>query len=393
MKILEINKYNYPKGGADRHFLDVVLLLESKGHEVAVFSMNNPKNEPSKWNQYFASYVGYNNNDSTLFQKIIGIFRIFYSFEARRKISKLLDDFQPDIVHLHNIYHQISFSIISEIKKRNIPIIMTVHDYHLISPSKDEFLEQIGKKYWKFIFLNKKYSFPKRLLLVLKTYFEDFCGFKKKIDLFISPSFFVAKRLEKQGIEKNKIIVLPHFIPSSFLENISEKSQENYAFYFGRISKDKGVPELMETFKNIKGIKLYLAGEIEDETKIIQSKNIVYLGKLNKDEIKNHINSAKFCISFSKLPETFGLIALESIALGKPFIGLDAGAYGEIIKSRKTGFICKNIEEAREKITKIISGEIIFNEENILKISRKKYGEKIYYQKIIRLSENLTKLS
>ncbi len=390
MKILEINKYNYPKGGADRHFLDVVSLLESKGHEVAIFSMENEKNEPSRWEKYFVSYVGYNKNDSTLLQKIVGICRMFYSFEAKRKIKKLLNDFQPDIVHIHNTYHQISFSIISEIKKRKIPIILTVHDYHLISPDKDEFLESVGKKYWKFLLLSRKYLLPKRLLLVLKTYFEDILGWKDKIDLFISPSLFVAEKLKKWGIESEKILNLSHFVPDSKLdEKLEDQKHSPYAFYFGRISKDKGVPELMQTFQKISGIKLYIAGEIEDDTQISQTENIVYLGKLNKKDVRSYIKNASFCVSFSKLPETFGLTALESIALGKPFIGLDAGAYSEIIDPGKTGFICNNIREAEEKISQIVSGKIVFNEIEIAQIAQEKFGQEKYYQEFIKITEKI----
>ena len=389
MKILEINKYNYPKGGAERHFLDVCSLLKAKGDEVAVFSMENSRNEYSSWDKYFISYVGYNRNDSNLIQKIIGICRIFYSFEAKRKIKKLLNDFQPNIVHIHNIYHQISFSIISEIKKRNIPIIMTVHDYHLISPDKDEFYEKIGKKYWKFLFL-KKYSFIKRSFLVLKSYWEDFLDWKNKIDLFISPSQFVSQKLQKGGIKKEKIVVLPHFIPDYFLNTSRKKELSiSYAFYFGRISKEKGVPELMETFRNLKDIKLFLAGEIEDDTKIISTENIFYLGSLNKEEIKENIRNSKFCISFSTLPETFGLVALESIALGKPFIGLETGAFREVINQGRTGFVCKNITEAQEKIKQIITKEIIFNEDEITKIAQEKFGQERYYNKFVEIIENI----
>ncbi|MFA6160295.1 MAG: glycosyltransferase family 4 protein [Parcubacteria group bacterium] len=392
MKILEINKYNYPKGGADRHFLDITTLLKEKGNEVAIFSMANTKNETSSWEKYFVSYVGYNKNDSTLLQKIVGTCRMFYSFEAKRKIKKLLNDFQPDIVHIHNTYHQISFSIISEIKRRKIPIIITVHDYHLISPDKDEFLENVGKKYWKFLSLSRKYSLLKRLLLVLKTYFEDISGWKDKIDLFISPSLFVAEKLKKWGIEKQKIAYLAHFIPDSKLDEKFE-GQKNlpYAFYFGRISKDKGVPELMQTFQKINGIKLYIAGEIEDDTQISQTENIVYLGKLNKEDVRSYIKNASFCISFSKLPETFGLTALESIALGKPFVGLNAGAYREIINPGKTGFICNNIAEAEEKISQIISREIVFEETAIAQIAQEKFGEEKYYQEFMKIIQTLTK--
>jgi glycosyltransferase involved in cell wall biosynthesis len=386
MKILEINKFNFKKGGADKHFLDVVSLFESHRNEVAVFSMNHLRNEKSKWDKYFLSYVGYNKDDSNLLQKIVGIGRMFYSFSAKRKIRKILNDFKPEIVHIHNIYHQISFSIISEIKKRKIPIVMTVHDYHLISPDREKYYEEIGRRYWKFIFLGKKYNLLKRIILILKSYFEDILNWKSKIDLFVSPSEFVKKRLILSGIDEKKIMVLPHFIPGNKKEDIQEKakaeSSKSYAFYFGRIFKDKGIDEMINTFGNINGIKLLIAGDIEDQTKI-DGKNVEYLGFLDQNKLKNYIENAKFCVSFSRLPETFGLIALESISMGKPFVALDNGAYSEVIDNGKTGFICKDIDEIRKIITAIANDKIIFDENEIREVAKKRFSSDKYYEDIL----------
>ena len=119
MKILEINKFNYQKRGAEKHYLDVIELLKSKGHEVAIFSMEHEKNLPSAWQKYFVSKVGYT-SEFSLLEKIKGSLRMFYSFEAKKKINGLLDEFKPDIVHVHNIYHQLSPSVLSVLKKHKI---------------------------------------------------------------------------------------------------------------------------------------------------------------------------------------------------------------------------------------------------------------------------------
>ncbi len=390
MKILEINKYNYAKGGADRHFLDVVSLLESAGHSVAIFSMESSKNIFSPWQKYFISYVGYNENDSTPWQKIKGIFRMFYSFEAKNKIKKILADFQPEVAHFHNIYHQISFSIIKEIKKKKIPLIMTVHDYALISPDRDEYLEAVDNKYWKFIFLSKKYTMLKRIILVLETYFEDFIDWKSAVDIFIAPSQFVAEKLIKAGITKDRIVIIPHFILDIAPNECSEKKEadntsEQYAFYFGRISKEKGVPEMLDIFRRIGKMKLLIAGEIEDDTEILSDDQIVYLGYLNQKQLGAYLNRANFCVSFSHLPETFGLIAMESIGAGKPFFGLDSGAFAEIIEQKKAGFICEDIFELETKIKEMIEGKISFSKKTIKKEAHEKFGQEKYLEKITNL--------
>ena len=279
MKILEINKFHFAKGGADKHFLDVVNLLKSKNHKVAVFSMNHPKNIESQWKKYFVSMVGYT-GEYNFWQKLKGVARMFHSFEAKKKINKLLDNFQPDIIHIHNIYHQLSPIILFEIKKRKIPVVMTVHDFKLINPNHN--LYHGGKiydrckngKYYQ-CFLDKcvKNSYAKSFLAMLEMYWHNSLlkTYEKNIDLYIAPSHFVKNILEEWGIAGEKIKIMPHFIANNdttvfqhaVLDKSKSKKEEyedypnNYALHFGRISKNKGVNILLNIFKNFKDIKLY----------------------------------------------------------------------------------------------------------------------------------------
>jgi glycogen synthase len=62
-------------------------------------------------------------------------FKIIYSAEARRKLGKVLDHFKPDVVHMNNINFQLTPSVIYAVKKRNIPLVQTVHDYQMICPN------------------------------------------------------------------------------------------------------------------------------------------------------------------------------------------------------------------------------------------------------------------
>ena len=381
MKILEINKFNYVSGGADRHFLDVTALLKSKGHQVAIFSMHNKANEPSFWQKYFVSYVGFQPDDS-FWNKIKGVCRMFYSLEAGNKICRLLDEFQPDLVHIHNIYHHLSPSILLEIKKRNIPIVMTIHDYEFISPDRNGYFEVIGTSYWKFLFINR-YSFFRRIILVLKKYFHKLLGTSKLIDLFISPSEFTKKIFIKAGVPENRIFILPHFLSDFSLIQEKRETNEHYALYFGRICEEKGVNELIEMFDNISNLKLYIAGAPEKNFKMNPSANIKYLGKLEKEELNRYISKADFVISASHLQETFGLIALEAIGQGTPFIGFDAGAFREIINQGISGFILNTPQEMKNIIEKIADQKINFNREKIAQETRKRYNSDRYYNRLI----------
>src|SRR3972149_1050840 len=128
MNILHINKFHYVKGGADKVYFETSHLLELYGHQSTFFSMNHPENFLCETKNYFMPYVDLVNINGIIY-KIKTAGRILYSFDARKRLSKLLDNYPVDAAHIHNIYHQISPSILHELKKRKIPAVMTLHDY------------------------------------------------------------------------------------------------------------------------------------------------------------------------------------------------------------------------------------------------------------------------
>jgi len=395
MKILEINKFNYLRRGAERHFLELQDILEKNGHQVAIFAMDHPENKTSTWNKYFVSYVDYGEK-SSLWIKIKGILTRFYSFEAKRKIKKLLNDFQPDIVHIHNIYHQISPSILKEIKKQGIPIIMTVHDSKLIYPNyapnkeKDDISNY---KFWDFV-INKKFknSLIKSFLIALEFELSRYFNlYDKYIDLYLSPSSFMKGKLIEEGINPSKIIVLPHF---SIIQTPNERSaiflKEKYVFHYGSLSKEKGVDRLIEIFKELPEINLYLAGKIEGNLNIPEFSNIKYVGFKSPKEIERLIKNSLLVVSASNLWETFGLVALETILNGKPFIGFSGMAFEEIVKDNHSGFLVENEAEMKEKIKLLAQDEglrVLFGR-NALE-SSKLFNPEAYYDKLITIFDSL----
>lgn len=397
MKILEINNFNYAQGGADKHFLDLVNLLKTKGQEVAVFAMDNPpaggaKNEFSPWKKYFISYAGFG-PQNTWQQKIIAVGRMLHSFEAKRKIKQLLRDFQPDVVHVHNIYHQISPSILGEIKKRKIPILMTVHDYHLISPSRllqcrDKSWEDVGKyKYINFI-RNKCFqaSYGKSFLAVLEFAWHKYWNsYDKHIDRYLVPSQFAKTRLIAGGLRREKLEVAPYFIrEAEYCEMFKIEIKEKFALCLGRLSKDKGVDRLIALFRNFPEIKLYLAGDIEGGLAIPDLPNVVHVGPVKQIELERYIKNALFVISPSRLPEPFGWAALEAIKAGKPFIGFQAGALTEIVEDNREGYLCQTEQEMQERIALLSRDEglrVLFSRQALEKAKRFNSGD--YYTKIM----------
>lgn len=402
MKILQINKFYYLKGGAERYFFDLQRLLQEKGHQVIPFAMKNERNVDTPYKQYFVSQIDIEKPRFSF--RSAG--RIIYSFEAKRKIKELVAKERPDIAHIHNIYHQISPSILTVLKKHEIPIIMTIHDFKLICPayilySKNEICQRCKTYRYYNCFFRKcvKNSFWASLLNALEMYFHKFLKiYESNIDLFIAPSNFVRNKiLEFKIIAPEKIIVLPHFID---LENIQQQYQsKNYFLYFGRLSKEKGVKVLLKAMKFIKQSELWIAGSgpQEEELKEFVWKNklsnVRFLGYLGREELQSVIQNSLFSVIPSLVYETFGMTVLESFVFSKPVIVSDLGALSELVEEEKTGLKFKpgNFNQLAQKINFLLKNPRARKEmgerarEKVEEFNKEKYYKELMslYKKVI----------
>src|SRR6266496_3545055 len=137
-KILVVNWSWYSSGGDWTYIDNVRRFYESRGHEVIPFSMKDDRNFDSPFAKYFVSNIDYKNlnKNKNPLSALKVLKTSLYSVEAKRKIRWLLSENKIDLVHLNNIHHYLTpSSIIPEIKKYDIPIVWTVHDYSILCPN------------------------------------------------------------------------------------------------------------------------------------------------------------------------------------------------------------------------------------------------------------------
>jgi glycosyltransferase involved in cell wall biosynthesis len=342
-------------------------ILREKGHEVAFFSTANNRNYPSEWGKYFINYRDLEEKYS-LKEKIRIIGRILYNREAKRKLKELLQDFQPDVAHLHNIYHHLSPSIIDELKKQGVPTVMTLHDYKLICPNYNLFAhggiwEKSKKHKYYRCFLDKcvKDSYAKSLVCTAEAYLHYFLGIYQKADAFISPSRFLIDKFQEFGFNK-KIYHLPNPILGQDISPTGEeKESERYILYFGRLSREKGLKELIEAYgifiKRRAGeedIKLKITGDgpqKKELEKLAQEKGledkVVFTGRKEKEDLREIVKEAMMAVFPFKWYENYPYGILEAQQAGKAVISSDLGGANELIKNGYNGFLytAGNIEE------------------------------------------------
>ncbi|NCN22333.1 glycosyltransferase family 4 protein [Candidatus Falkowbacteria bacterium] len=370
MKILQVNKFHYPRGGADKYYLDLSLSLEKAGHEVANFSMHHPKNLKSPWSKYWLTRVSFNENLG-FFAKLKIIGRVIYSLEAKRKFKKLVKDFKPDIIHLHNIYHHISPSILSVARRFKIPVVMHLHDYKLICPNHTLFVggkncdSCRGHKYFNCVKKRcLKNSFFASLLVALEMYIHHrvLKIYQKNIALFIAPSEHMKKTCLDFGwdkIAKDKFVVVYNsYSPELILTqgDLNADFQEDYLLYFGRLGAEKGIDTLLNALPAT-GETLKIVGSGEEDTKLklkVESLKlrVEFLGYKSGEELRLLITKAKAIVMPSIWQENMPLSLLEAMSLGKTVIASRIGGFPEIIEDGLSGFLFEpgNFRDLASKI-------------------------------------------
>ncbi|NQV13145.1 MAG: glycosyltransferase family 4 protein [Parcubacteria group bacterium] len=369
MKILLANKFHYLKGGAERHYFDLGELLEKRGHEVIPFAMADEKNKTSRYNQYFVSNIGIVDPSSTS-HKLKTASRIVYSLEAKRKIAALVEKTKPDIAHVHNIYHQLSPSILSALKKKGVPIVMTVHDFKLMCPaylfySQGEVCEKC-KRYRYYNCVRRrcvKDSYGASLVNMTEMYIHRLLRiYKNNVDKFICPSVFLRDKLVEFGFPKEKLVVVPHFVDC---QSIEPQYGGDYILYLGRLSREKGVATLLQAMTQVEGVKLKIAGSgpLEDDLRAQKEKlnldQVEFMGFLAGGGLQRAIAGASLIAVPSESYETFGLSVIEAYAHGKPVIASRIGALPEVVKEGETGYLFESgkADELADKIKQALADQ------------------------------------
>ncbi|OPX18432.1 hypothetical protein BXT86_01140 [candidate division WOR-3 bacterium 4484_100] len=365
MDILLINTFHYNRGGDCIYTFELADLLRGKRHKVVHFAMEHPLNFTSEYSKYFVPEIDLLRElkKKSLISGLKVLNRAIYSNISKKKLSLLLDEHPVDIAHIQNIHGHITPSVFHILKKRNIPIVWTLHDYFLLCPnstfySKGKVCEACrGNKFYKAVINRcRKNSFAASVIVVFEEYIHRLLGLLRLVDYFITPSLFLKKKLVENKFPEDKIVHIPNFIS---IDNGIERNRSGpYALYGGRLSYEKGLKTLIRAVSSVSGIKLLIAGdgpyrkEIEKEVDSVNKHRIEFLGHQPRNVLLGLIKGAMFIIIPSEWYENFPYSILETFASGRPVVGAKIGGIPELIKEGETGLLFEpgNTEDLAEKI-------------------------------------------
>lgn len=365
MKILMVNKFLYPNGGSETYVFKLGSYLVSQGHDVQYFGMEHEGRIVGNRVNAYTSNMDFHGGSKL--SKLTYPIKTIYSSEARKKIRLVLDDFQPDVVHLNNFTYQITPSVILEIVKwrseRNqlCRIIFTAHDYNLVCPNhmlNNPNTRENCEKCLGGHFLNCLKgkcihgSTAKSAVGTAEGYYWKLRKTYRYIDTVICCSQFMKTKMDTNPLFAGKTIALHNFIDKV---EWKETEKKNYVLYFGRFSEEKGIGTLIDVCQQLPDIQFIFAGTGPLEDKIKCVKNIKNVGFKTGKDLETLIREARFSIYPSECYENCPFSVMESLMYGTPVIGSDIGGIPELIQVGKTGELVNpgNIAKLKKRIEEL----------------------------------------
>jgi glycosyltransferase involved in cell wall biosynthesis len=393
MKILLANKFYYPRGGDCIYTIGLEKLLKAKGHDVAVFSMKHPSNLPSGYSEYFPSHIDFNKRN--LRSLISLLVRPFGASEVCENFTRLIHDFNPDIVHLNNIHSQLS-PVIAVICYRNrIPVVWTLHDYKLVCPAylflnNGKPCEACLENKWSVV---KKKCIKNNLLASLVAYWEARLWNQSKLnkvtDRFISPSSFLKGKMVSGGVDASKIEVMHNFIDIPDYQRRTDANGTYYC-YVGRLSSEKGVQTLLMAAAGLPEYQLKIIGTGPLQEELITANrlpNVEFMGYRTGAELNSILSGSKFLIVPSEVYENNPLTVLEALSLGIPVLGASIGGIPELIKPGFNGLLFESgdVTDMQNKIKHLWQNPDDFIGDDIAREAQKYYNQNNYYDRLLQL--------
>lgn len=358
MKILLVNYRYFISGGPEKYMFNIKKLLEDNGHEVIPFSIHSDKNEHSDYSRYFVEPIG--GRDVVYFDEVKKtpksiwqmLSRSCYSIEVEKAIQREITDVRPDLVYIIHFVNKLSPSVIRGAKKMGVPVVLRLSDYFLLCPRFDFLCQKkicedcLTKGYSSCIKKRcVKGSFFASFVRVLSMKIHQLIRVYDDVDMFITPSEFLKKKLVENGFPKEKIVCIPTFTASK--TEVGQPQVGSYGLYFGRITEEKGVETVVKAYEKMPDRYVKIMGDdsTEEAVRLKQYvadhnlKNIEFLGFKSGAELESIIKGAKFTlipsIWYDNLPNT----ALESFQYSKPVIASDIGSLPELVVDGVNGYL------------------------------------------------------
>lgn len=154
----------------------------------------------------------------------------------------------------------------------------------------------------------------------------------KWIDRFVAPSRYMIELYAKNGLHKERSVVIPNAVDMPVTKNVAF-SKKAGVIYAGSIRSEKGVLTLVDASKHFhrnERLELIGRGPLSDSCKAMD--NIVVIDWMEKSKLYSRIAEKKVLVLPSEWPEAFGRVLIEAVNSGTLIVGSRVGGIPEILE-------------------------------------------------------------
>ncbi|MFO1092544.1 MAG: glycosyltransferase family 4 protein [Planctomycetaceae bacterium] len=337
MRILHVNDHLASVGGIETYLLSLMPRLERLGHQqMFVFGKGNPSLADRAAQVLELSQGGKRHEDA-----------------GRRALSRILADFRPDVVHLHNIYNVGAIDACLN----SAPTVVTGHDFRYVCPASSMFYKRTERictrrcgpacfgvtLRQKCLTIRPRYAIAYyRRVRWMASNWGRFAG-------LITPSHAAMERFVQAGFPREQSSVLPYFCPLEPLAAPRPNPEQPTILFLGRITAIKGFRYFVQALgrlpANVRGVMI---GDFSDENRRRVKSLSADSGCADRLELRpwaeRNVIQATMCaasvVCFPSIcPETLGIVGLESLACGVPVVASDVGGVREWLIPEVTGLL------------------------------------------------------
>lgn len=329
MRILLLHNRYQQSGGEDTVVTREQSLLRSHGHEVHL-------------------HVASNDIVKTALDRVKVAWQAPYSGSARRLVARAIEEFRPDVVHVHNFFPLLTPSIYDACGATRVPVVQSLHNYRLLCVNA-MFLRRgrvcedcLGRRIpWPGV-LHACYRGSRGAsgaVAAMQVTHRMLRTWTRKVNLYVALTDFCREKFIQGGLPAERIVVKPNFVHP---DPGRGKGDGGYALFAGRLSPEKGVATLLGAWERLGArIPLKIVGEgplahlVRAAGERIPA--LEWLGQQPPESVFSLMKDARFLLCPSVYYESFPMVIAEAYATGLPIIASNLGSMASLINHGRTG--------------------------------------------------------